>query len=152
MISRKMVINEARTWIGTRFQHQGRVKRTELHDGGCDCIGFVLGVADRLQLKDKNGNLITRHDRSDYGRIPNGESFKQALHKHLDEVPLAEVKAGDLVLFRFDANPQHIGIATDYIYGGRGILHCYAEARKVVETRLDEQWLLMADSSYNFIY
>ncbi len=37
------VIAEARTWLGTPWHHQASVKGV-----GCDCIGFVRGVAEKF--------------------------------------------------------------------------------------------------------
>jgi NlpC/P60 family putative phage cell wall peptidase len=34
-----MILEEARSWIGTPYQHQASLKGV-----GCDCIGLVRGV------------------------------------------------------------------------------------------------------------
>ncbi len=39
--TRAALLTEARTWIGTPWHHQAAVK-----GAGCDCIGFVRGVAE----------------------------------------------------------------------------------------------------------
>jgi len=57
----------------------------------------------------------------------------------LASVPLSEKCPGDIGLFLIDGNPQHLAIFSDF-EGGLGMIHCYAQARGVVEHRLDEQW------------
>ena len=41
------IVTQARTWIGTPFHHQARLKGK-----GCDCLGLIVGVVDELGLKD----------------------------------------------------------------------------------------------------
>jgi hypothetical protein len=41
MLSGNTFIAQARTWIGTPFHHQGRLKGV-----GCDCLGLIVGVAE----------------------------------------------------------------------------------------------------------
>ena len=44
------IIRETRTWIGTRWQHQGRIKQNEQFHGGVDCLGLILEVGNVLNL------------------------------------------------------------------------------------------------------
>ncbi len=41
------VVRVARTWLGTPYHHQGRVK-----GAGVDCAGLSVGVAKELGLSD----------------------------------------------------------------------------------------------------
>jgi NlpC/P60 family putative phage cell wall peptidase len=128
------IVSQARTWKGTPFHHQARLKGK-----GCDCLGLVIGVVDELELKDKNGIRLAAYDEVTYSKEPNGEYLTEKLLSLLDEVPIADASAGDLVLFKMGNNPQHLAILSDY-EGGLGMVHCYAQARRVVEHRLDEDW------------
>lgn len=128
------IVSQARTWKGTPFHHQARLKGK-----GCDCLGLVIGVVDKLELKDKNGIRLAAYDEVTYSKEPNGEYLTEKLLGLLDEVPIADASAGDLVLFKMGNNPQHLAILSDY-EGGLGMVHCYAQARRVVEHRLDEAW------------
>jgi cell wall-associated NlpC family hydrolase len=47
MNTRDDIVRQARTWIGTPFHHQARLKSK-----GCDCLGLIVGVVDELGLKD----------------------------------------------------------------------------------------------------
>ena len=43
-------LREARSWVGTRYVHQGRVKRNAHNLGGCDCLGLLVGVVRELRM------------------------------------------------------------------------------------------------------
>ncbi len=128
----KKITNQARTWLGTPFHHQARLKGV-----GCDCLGLVVGVVDELGLKDKNGKLLAAYDEIAYSKEPDGAYLTQKLTDLLEEVQ--EPQAGDLALFSVRDNPQHLAIITDY-EGTLGMIHAYAPARRVVEHRLDDDW------------
>lgn len=115
------IIAEARTWLGTPFHHQGRVKGV-----GVDCIGLVVGVGRDLGLVD--------YDTTDYGRIPNPVVMGKGLREHL--IQTDQIVPGCVLWFAFTQAPMHLGIVTD-----SGLIHAYATAEKVVETGLDEQWV-----------
>lgn len=125
---------QARTWLGTPFHHQARLKGK-----GCDCLGLIVGVVDELGLTDEIGRLLSSYDEINYSKEPDGKYLIQKLENILDEVNPSEIKAGDLALFKMGNNPQHLAIITDY-QGSLGMIHCYAQARKVVEHRFDEEW------------
>ena len=128
------IVKQARTWMGTPFHHQARLKGK-----GCDCLGLIVGVVDELGLKDKNGVALAAYDETTYSREPDGKYLTEKLTGLLDEVPLNEARAGDMALFKVRENPQHLAILTDY-EGTLGMIHCFAQARRVVEHRLDDDW------------
>lgn len=128
------IIDQARTWMGTPFHHQARLKGK-----GCDCLGLIVGVVDELGLKDKNGVALAAYDEVTYSREPDGKYLTEKLTGLLDEVPISEARAGDMALFKVRENPQHLAILTDY-EGTLGMIHCFAQARRVVEHRLDDDW------------
>ena len=128
------IVIQARTWLGTPFHHQARLKGK-----GCDCLGLIVGVVDELGLKDKNGQPLSGYDEVTYSKEPNGAYLMEKLTDLLDEVPIAEARAGDLALFKVRENPQHMAFLTDY-EGTLGMVHSYAPARRVVEHRLDDDW------------
>ena len=131
------VITEARSWLGTRFHHQGRLKGV-----GVDCAGLVVGVAEALGLQVQ--------DRTDYTRQPDGTMLQETCDEQLIRIPLEDIRPGDLLLMRFEQEPQHLGIVGDYEFGGLSLIHAYAQARRVVETRLDEVWLSRVVGAYRF--
>jgi NlpC/P60 family putative phage cell wall peptidase len=116
------IVEEARTWIGTPFKHQGRIKGL-----GVDCVGLIIGVAHFFKLTD--------FDYRNYSHTPDGFLMRQLLDQHLRSISIQDAKPGDIVLMRFEAEPQHVGILSDY-----GIIHAYAQVRHCVEHRLDNIW------------
>lgn len=128
------IVTQARTWLRTPFHHQARLKGK-----GCDCLGLIVGVVDELGLKDSAGMKLAAYDEVTYSKEPDGAYLIQKLTGILTEVPIADARAGDLALFKVRENPQHLAILTDY-EGALGMIHCYAQARRVVEHRLDDDW------------
>ena len=121
------IVQEARSWLGTPFHHQGRCKGV-----GVDCAGLVIAVAKALGLSD--------FDTQDYTPVPDGQRLECLCHTHLQHLPLEQLAPGDVLLFRFDQQPQHLAIAADHLQSGLSLIHAYLPARKVVEVRLDARW------------
>lgn len=128
------IVSQARTWLGTPFHHQARLKGK-----GCDCLGLIVGVVDELGLEDRNGMKLAAYDEVTYSKEPDGAYLIQKLTGLLEEVPIAEARAGDLALFKVRENPQHLAILSDY-EGALGMIHSFAPSRRVVEHRLDDEW------------
>ena len=74
-ITREMIVAEARSWIGTAFKHQGRMKKSYGNRGGCDCIGLIVGVAKVLQLSSGQGWMLDYYDNRHYHRLPHGNDL-----------------------------------------------------------------------------
>ena len=135
------IVRAARGWIGTNFHHQGRLKRSASHAGGCDCLGLLVGVANELELSIAEGNmLLAGFDVTDYGHIPDLRRLITVFESLFTPVAMSAMAQGDVALMRFDAVPQHLGIISHHPQGGLGIIHALASARKVVEHRLDAAW------------
>ena len=114
-------IEEARTWIGTPFHHQGRVKGV-----GVDCAGLIVGVARDLG--------IVNHTFTGYGREPNNGMLEKELGKYLTQIK--DIEPGCILLFRFKLEPQHLAIYTDK----NTIIHSYQSVGKCIEHILDDKW------------
>lgn len=129
------IVAAARELFGLPFRHQGRVPT-----GKTDCAGVIVHVADRHGLE--------YYDQQDYPRRPGGSRLEAALDDQpcLRRIPLIERAAGDVVLFRFDGDPQHLGICT-----GSGIVHAYETVGKVVEHAIDDRWQRRIVRAYRFV-
>ncbi len=121
MVTRQQVVDEARTWIGTRWQHQGRLKGV-----GVDCAGLVVCVmrAVGLHAADVVG----------YPRRPDG-SLLDVVRDQTE--PTADWLPGDVVVLEWDTDPCHLAILTS----PTSIIHAHAMARCVIEHDLDANWL-----------
>ena len=133
------IITCARSWIGTRFHHQGRVQKTTTHKGGVDCLGLLVGVAAELNLKGRNGLWLADADETQYSHQPDNIRLRARLSELLQDIPKNEMSAGDIVLLNIDEQPQHLAICTDF-QEAMGIIHAYAPAKAVVEHVFDSWW------------
>jgi hypothetical protein len=152
MTTRQDITTEARSWLGTPYQHQARCKHV-----GVDCAGLIVGVAKALG--------ISEFDFTRYGRSPLGNALLEIMHCNTRALPWdAPYQAGQIALMRFDAEPQHLGIICTSLNPpplGEGrvgevalapthqneptpptltLIHAYGHAGKVVEHRLAQVW------------
>ncbi|MDD3029979.1 MAG: NlpC/P60 family protein [Alphaproteobacteria bacterium] len=129
-----VMIAAARTCLGTPFHHQGRAPGV-----GLDCIGLVI-----VALKAAG---LSVNDRTDYGRRPDGKSLIAALEAH-GAAKVEPVQAGDILVFRYDRQPQHVALAT----GAETMIHSFAPAGRVVETSLGAYWKRRLTAAYRFSF
>jgi cell wall-associated NlpC family hydrolase len=125
MVSRAAVVAEARTWMGTRWQHQARVKGLAV-----DCIGLIGGVAVNLNLPGA-GAWADDRNLHNYGRTPSVSVLLSGCERFMDRIPTPDAREGDVLVMAFNKDPQHFGIISrmDPTY----IIHAYASVRRVVE-------------------
>lgn len=149
-VSSSQIVVQARTWLGTRYHHQGRLKKSAAGPGGVDCIGLIVGVADELGLQDGTGNPISRADETDYSMYPERGRLVRCIERYLRPIPLERMAEGDVLLFRTFNDPQHVGLLTHYPTGGLGLIHCNSSAGRVVEQPLSDTWRRMLTHAYRF--
>lgn len=142
MITRADVVDAARGWLGTRWQHQASVKHV-----GTDCIGLLGGVALELGIEGAEGWKADPALHC-YGREPDPKMLLSAVADYLDPVDRADMQPGDVLLCRFAAEPQHFAIMSGD--DPPMMIHAYAQARKVVENRIDETWRARILRVYSF--
>lgn len=137
MASPAEIAAAAAAWAGTPFVHQGRRKGV-----GVDCAGLVIGVAHELSL--------SRFDIRSYPAQPDPVQMRALLEAHLDPVAWADRRPGDVLWFRVELEPQHLGILLEgdplrmvHAFGRPGVM-------KVVETRLDGFWLERLAGCYRY--
>lgn len=123
----KQIIKLSRGYLNVPWRHQGRSKIS-----GVDCVGIFSCVADEL------GRPIEIP--SNYTHDPDPKILMQHMEKYFDKVLKSEMHVGDFVLMRFPDGRRrmpnrHVGLLTNI-----GLLHSGAEARKVVEHTLNDEW------------
>ena len=121
----KTHVDIARNYLGTPFHHQGRVPGV-----GLDCAGVVVCAFA------ESGFPV--QDIAGYGRIPAGGVFIRAVMEHCDTINLADVQQGDLMMFAFRDEPQHIAIVSSV--APIMLIHAYQDVGCVVENELDVTW------------
>jgi len=122
---RKRIIEVARSYCGTPFHHQGRLPGT-----GLDCAGVVVCALNEC------GYQV--NDRANYGRIPAEGEFMRAIWEHCNSVQLVAIAPGDLMMFAFRTEPQHVALISqiDPIM----LIHSWQDVGKVVENGFDNAW------------
>lgn len=137
MIARSALLEEARSWIGTPYQHQASAK-----GAGCDCLGLVRGVWRALYGAEPE---LTPAYTPDWAERQGAETLLQAAQRHLTEAAIAA--PGDVVLFRMDARSpiKHAAILDQDDH----IIHAYW-GRAVVRSRFAPWWRARAAAAFSF--
>lgn len=106
MINSNEIVTAARGWLGTPYRHQASLKHV-----GCDCLGLVRGV-----WRDVNGEEPETPPAysPDWAEARGVEALAEAANRHLVRVETCDMKAGDVLLFRWKPHlpAKHAGIAT----------------------------------------
>lgn len=123
-----MVVEEARTWMGTPFLHQAAVRGR-----GCDCIGLVRGVGYDLEICDFDPNCEEGRYLLAYPREPEPRRLIGALNKYFVRIR-DDFKKGDIVLFAMRNVPTHVAILTNV--NKNTVIHTWLAAGKVIENRV----------------
>lgn len=133
----EIMIEKARSLIGTKWRHLGR------SDKGIDCLGLVI-------LSLKAAGFEQKYDRK-YGREPWKDGLRESLKDHFGEpiIGFENYKVGDIALLRWPNNeqPSHVGIIANYRYGGLSLIHSYSLI-SVTEHRIDNKWKNMIVEVY----
>jgi NlpC/P60 family putative phage cell wall peptidase len=106
MITRTLIVAEARAWIGTPYRHQASLKGV-----GCDCLGLVRGVW-RAVIGEEPERAPPYAP--DWAEASGGDALAEAASRHLVAIERDALRAGDVLLFRWRANlpAKHTAIAT----------------------------------------
>jgi NlpC/P60 family putative phage cell wall peptidase len=99
------IVTAARGWIGTPYVHQASLKNV-----GCDCLGLLRGVWREVKAS-ADPELLPPYS-ADWAEAKGEETLYLGLKRHLTEIALADIAAGNVVLFRIiAAGPaKHCGI------------------------------------------
>jgi cell wall-associated NlpC family hydrolase len=128
------IIIEARTWKGTPWQHQGRLKGI-----GVDCIGIVTETGKTTGAMEPTFNI------TGYGREPKPLEMRRALRFYFDPVSKKEMRPADMPWMRGGKHGQHVGFYTEI-----GTLIHAPVGGIVEELPLDEAWRLKIIEVYRF--
>jgi len=130
VIDRADIVAEARTWQGTPWRHQARVKRLAV-----DCVGLIGGVAAALGIAQAREWMADRAMHC-YGTTPDPDAFFPACERFMCRVPLADATLGDVLAMAFSIRPQHLAFVSrvNPLYGNPTyLIHAYSSVGKVVE-------------------
>lgn len=127
--SRQEIVRVARSWIGTPYRHQARLKGV-----GCDCLGLLIGVWG--ELTGETVGLLPAYT-PDWAEASGRETLADGLRSRLTEIAPADAREGDIVLFRWRAHlpAKHCGILT----APDGMVHAQ-EKSAVSDVALSDWW------------
>jgi hypothetical protein len=120
------LVTEARKFLGTRWQHQARLPGVAM-----DCGGVIVCAAQALALP------FADHEPG-YGRMPDGVKLRAHFERQCTR--LTEFEPGAVALFRWSIHPQHCAVIQRW-RDGWGMIHAWAQTRKVVEHEITPEWL-----------
>ena len=139
MISRSSIVAAARDWLGTPYLHQASLKGV-----GTDCLGLVRGVW--REVKGVEPEMAPAYSAS-WAEAGPGDALAAAAARHLTNVPLADFRAGDVLLFRWRPHlpAKHAGIASSK----STMIHAQERAA-VTEIVLSSWWLRHLTLAFRF--
>lgn len=137
------IVRTARGWLGTPYVHGAST-----WGSGVDCLGLIRGVW-RARYGQEPEALPPYTP--DWAEASREERLWQAARRHLDEIPSAEARAGDVLLFRMRATApaKHLGILAYDEDGRRTVIHAYSGVG-AVESPLGEAWWRRVVSAFRF--
>ena len=126
---RAAIVNEARSWISTRYAHRGRAKGS---NGGVDCAQSIYLIFRACELCSEMP--LTNYQPDFF--------MHRGIERYMDTVlqytrPVQHPQPGDIALFKVGRIFAHGGIVTKW----PSIIHASRQARKVIEERVDKSWL-----------
>ncbi len=123
-MTRERILEAARSWTGTPYQHQASLK-----GAGCDCLGLIRGV-----WRDIYGDepLIVPPYTPDWAEEKGEETLLLAARHCLISIEKQTARPGDVIMFRmkFGVPCKHIAILSSphtmiHAYWGRCVLETY---------------------------
>jgi len=124
-----LIVRVARSWLGTPYLHQASAKGI-----GCDCLGLIRGVW-RETLGGEPQHIPAYA--STWADPDQSERLLNSTRKHFEELPVAHMQPGHLLVFRMRRNSaaKHMGILTT----PTSFVHAY-QGNGVVENSLTSFW------------
>lgn len=133
MITRADFLAEARTWEGTPYRHQGRIK-----GDGADCFTwFVVCLANLGSAAAKA--ILADREMMSYRRDFDRLQLLRGCQKHLRPKPVDQLRPADLLLVRFDIKLQHLAVWDE----GPSVIHADGSIKppRVVKHGVPAAWL-----------
>jgi len=127
----------ARSWIGTPYRHQQKLKHM-----GCDCLGLLIGVFE--ELTGKETETPPAYSPS-WGEANGLELMLEAAHRYL--IPSKGVPLGSVLVFRMMPNSvaKHCGI----LISDNMMVHAHRR-KGVVSENFEDYWISRVAESFNF--
>jgi NlpC/P60 family putative phage cell wall peptidase len=137
VLRRQQVLDVARQWLDTPYQHQASAK-----GAGCDCLGLIRGIWRALYGSEPETPAnYTPNWAEDRG----AETLLNAARRWL--IPTDAPRPGDVLLFRMQTGCpcKHIGV----LAAEDRLIHAYW-GRAVVESWLEPFWARRIAFTFSF--
>lgn len=133
------IVRAARRWIGTPYHHQASVR-----GAGTDCLGLVRGVWREIYGADAETPPPYSRDWAESGGV---ETMLEAAARHMTRIGAADMRAGDVVIFRMrnGAVAKHAAIVS----APTMMIHAM-EGAPVCEVPLSRWWLRRVAGVFRF--
>lgn len=130
LLTRAQVMAAAHSFLGVRYRHQHSDRRI-----GMDCIGLICAVARAVGYAD--------YRPPPYRVNPDPDLFVGLLRENFKEIPLAEIKPGDIFCMDYGNGIQHVGILIE----NNQIIHSEMQFKCVAKHDLDPAWRAKMDKA-----
>jgi NlpC/P60 family putative phage cell wall peptidase len=132
MITRDMIVAEARLWVGTPYLHQSSCR-----GAGTDCLGLIRGVW-RTLIGDEPETVPPYS--ADWSEPNHEEALLTAATRWLIPKDIRSTDLGDVLVFRMSAGSvaKHLGISSIQ-NNNCTVIHAYS-GHSVIETSLSLPW------------
>jgi cell wall-associated NlpC family hydrolase len=140
MLDKGKFIKIARSWLGTKWQHDQQIKGV-----GVDCVNFLTAVAIEygcdLPPIPKNYERVSRNNEIiDYIADNFNCIYKKGIQTKI------EMKTTDIAVFNISGYSTHVAIITEPYK----IIHADNRVGRVIEHNLDGVWLRKLESIWRF--
>jgi len=131
-MTRRDIVDEARSWLGTPYRHQASTK-----GAGADCLGLIRGLW-RAQIGAEPE--VAPAYSMDWSEPQGEERLWAAALRHLLPRDIDEEALGDVILFRMRSGSvaKHLGVMTRLTPVPR-FINAYS-GHGVVESALSAPW------------
>lgn len=136
MLTAQQVVDEARSWEGVPFLHQGRSRN------GIDCVGYFAVLLHHFGILPDD----LRNNPS-YGRVPNSSEFIDTIEKYCTKVENPEPAALVVIKWPGAKFPSHAAIIEGKMERPN-IIHAYQKVGRVVRVGYREPWVRMTHGIY----
>lgn len=126
---KEQVLQIAEKWLGTPYRHGA--SRVNV---GCDCLGLIRGIWRELYgAEPEPAGIYSR----DWAELSSEEPLINAAKRHMIVKPIADMQAGDLLVFRWrdGTAAKHLGVMAQ----DNRFIHAY-EGHRVTLSALVPQW------------
>lgn len=119
---RLRLIEEAKSWLGTPYHTEGRVK-----GAGCDCGTFLLGVLENAQILP---HIEIPHYPEDIACHCATPKYLMKIEEYCKRVADNDRKPGDILVYRFSGSrvPHHAA----FVYDKEYLIHSYTRQGVII--------------------